>query len=169
MTDSSIHPTLTLVLSLADIAIKLAAVLIGGWWTLWNYRKSRTYEQKLELELDSTVFVKKDLYGDVRLIIRNIGATKHTVQHSGTNFELFTVDEDLSEESAGLFRVFEGNRIIEPGESINDTFCWKIQRPLEGILWIKLSLRVVSDGVEWWSTRMIRIDSEQVTPSNEVI
>jgi hypothetical protein len=70
MAESSSHPTFTIVLSVADMAIKLAAVFIGGWWTLWNYQKSRTYEQKLELEVLSAVFIKKDLYGDVRLVVK---------------------------------------------------------------------------------------------------
>jgi hypothetical protein len=168
MTESSSHPTLTVVLSVADIAIKLAAVIIGGWWTLWNYRKSRTYKQKLELEVSSTVFIKEDLYGDVRLVVKNIGETRHPVQHEGTFCELFLVRNDLSEVSTGLTPVFSMNQNIEPGEVMDDTYCWRISRPLDGILWVRITLRIVSDGVEWTSTRLVRVEAEPAS-TEEVI
>jgi hypothetical protein len=168
MTETT-HPTIQFALDIADKLIKLVAVIIGAYWTWWNYLKSRKYEHKLELELTSTAFIKTHLYGDVRLVAKNIGETKHPVEHAGTFCELVIVRDDLSEESADLFRVFADNRSIEPGETMNDTFCWCVTQPLERILWIKLKLRVVTNGVEWWSTRLVRVESEPVNQLIEVI
>jgi hypothetical protein len=42
-------------------------------------------------------------------------------------------------------------------------------RPLDRILWIKLTLRMVSNGVEWSSTRLVRIESEPADLSSEEI
>jgi hypothetical protein len=161
MIQSTAHPTLTFALDIADKLIKLTAVFIGACWTWWNYRRSRTYEQKLELDIECSVFIRADLFGDVRLVVKNIGATKHPVQQDGTFCELTIVHDDLTEESAGLFRVFVSNKGIEPGEAMNDTFCWCITQPLDRILWIKLRLRIVANGVEWLSTRLVRVEANE--------
>jgi hypothetical protein len=171
MIDISAHPNLSFVLDIVDKVIKFAAVIIGGLWIWWNYRKGRTYEQKLELEVIGTVFVRGNLYGDVKAVVKNIGATKHSVQQVGTSCEISVVRSDLTEQSIHLFPVFLLNDKIEPGESLNDTLCWRIPRPIDDILWVKLSLRVVSDEIEWNSSCMIRVESnnQTATPQNEVI
>ena len=163
------YPTASFWLDIVDKVIKLAAVFLGGLWTYWNYRKSRTYEQKLELEVVGTVFVKKDLYGAVNVIVKNIGATKHAVQRDGSFCELCVVRDDLTEQSMELFRVFTHNDRIEPGESIADTQYWRIPHPIDDIIWIKLALRIVSNGVEWRSSCLIRVESEINDVSEEVI
>jgi hypothetical protein len=40
--DSTAHAGTSFVLDIVDKAIKFVAVLIGGLWTWWNYRKGRT-------------------------------------------------------------------------------------------------------------------------------
>jgi hypothetical protein len=65
-----IYPKLTFALDVADKVIKFAAVFIGAIWTAWNFRKSRTYKQKLELEVVGTVFVRQDLHIDTKLASR---------------------------------------------------------------------------------------------------
>jgi hypothetical protein len=169
MLDSPLHPAASFWLDVFDKAIKLGAVFIGGLWTFWNYRKSRTYEQKLELEVVGTVFARGSLYGDVKCVVRNIGAAQHTVQQEGTFCELSVVRKDLSEDSIELFRVFLMNDKIEPGEAINDIQYWKIAPPIANILWVKLTLRVVSNGVEWFSTCLVRVEREEPEPTLEVV
>jgi hypothetical protein len=170
-TSTTAHPTVSFVLDIADEVIKFCAVVIGGLWTWWNYHKSRTYEQRLELEVVGTVFTKRDLYGDIKATVKNIGATKHRVQQAGTYCEISIVLDDLTEQSVLLFPVFTLNDKIEPGESINDTRCWRVPQPIDNIVWVKLNLRVVSDGVEWNTGCNIRVESlDQVTaPKNEAI
>jgi hypothetical protein len=153
---SNIHPQLNFALDVADKVIKLAAVALGGIWTYWNYRKSRTYEQKLDLNIVGTVFTLGDLYGDVKLTVKNIGNTQHIVDHAGTACELSIIRDDLSEESVEFFEVFTENDRLEPGESMIDTLCWSVPSSVDSILWVKLTLVVVSGGVQWISTYTVR-------------
>jgi hypothetical protein len=150
------HPTLAFALDLADKVIKLAAVVLGGIWTYWNYRKGRTYEQKLDLNIDGTVFTRSNLYGDVKLTVKNIGNTQHHVDHEGTVCELSIIRTDLSEENVDFFEVFTDDDQLEPGESMIDSLYWSVPTPVESILWVKLTLVVFSNGVEWNATHLIR-------------
>ncbi len=152
----STHPHLTFALDVADKLIKLAAVVLGGIWTYWNYRKGRIYEQKLDLNILGTVFTRDDLYGDVTLTVKNIGNTQHLVDHDGTICEVAIIRDDLSEESVEFFKVFTDDDALEPGESMIDTLYWTVASPIDNILWVKLTLVVVSNGVEWNSTYMVR-------------
>ena len=121
------------------------------------------------MEVIGSVFFKEDLYCDVKVIVKNIGATKHTVQHTGTFCELSIIRGDLKQVSIELFRVFTHNEGIEPGESILDTHYCRIPEPNDDIVWVKLDLRVVSDGVDWRSSCLIRVESESRKLSSEVI
>jgi hypothetical protein len=157
MLDAPVHPVATFWLGVLDEIIKLAAVFIGGLWALWNFRKSRTYQQKLQLEIVSTVFIKNDLYGDVLVTAKNIGASRHVVQKAGSFIEISVILDDLSEHIVELFRVFTDEDSMEPGESINDTKFWSIAPPFDNIVWVRLSLRVLSNGVEWRWSSLVRV------------
>ena len=157
MLDVPVHPVATFWLGVLDEIIKLAAVFIGGLWALWNFRKSRTYQQKLQLEIVSTVFIKNDLYGDVLVTAKNIGASRHVVQKAGSFIEISVILDDLSEHIVELFRVFTDEDSMEPGESINDTKFWSIAPPFDNIVWVRLSLRVLSNGVEWRWSSLVRV------------
>jgi hypothetical protein len=170
MIDVPIHPVATFWLGVLDEIIKLVAVLIGGLWTLWNFRKSRAYEQKLELEIVGTVFIKKDLYGDVLVTAKNIGATRHVVQKAGSFCEISVILDDLTEHIVELFRIFTDYDSMEPGESIVDTKYWSIAPPIDNIVWVRLALRVVSNGVEWRSSSLIRVvqQTDNALDTNDV-
>lgn len=156
MPDLSAHPHLDFALDVADKVIKLIAVVLGGIWTYWNYRKGRVYEQKLELEIDGTVFTRDGLYGDVRLTVKNIGNAQHSVEHEETFCEVSVIRKDLTEEAIQLFDVFTEDDSLEPGESMIDTLYWSVPSPADSILWVKLTLLVASNGVQWSSTELIR-------------
>ncbi len=66
---------LSVALDIADKAIKLIAVMLGGIWTYWNYRKSRPYEQKMELQLTGSTFERNGTYIEVRAKLKNLGET----------------------------------------------------------------------------------------------
>ena len=169
MIDAPVHPVATFWLGVLDEIIKLAAVFIGGLWALWNFRKSRTYQQKLQLEIVGTVFIKKDLYGDVLVTAKNIGASRHVVQKAGSFIEISVILDDLSEHIVELFRVFNDDDSMEPGESINDTKIWSIAPPFDNIVWVRLSLRILSNGVDWRWSSLVRV-VQQANPAldNEV-
>jgi hypothetical protein len=157
MLDAPVHPVATFWLGVLDEIIKLAAVFIGAFWTLWNFRKSRTYQQKLQLEIVGTVFIKNDLYGDVLVTAKNIGASRHVVQKAGSFIEVSVILDDLSEHIVELFHVFTGDDSMEPGESITDTKFWSIAPPIDNIVWVRLNLRVVSEELEWRSSSLVRV------------
>jgi len=157
MPDAPLHPVATFWLGVIDEIIKLAAVFIGAFWTLFNFRKSRTYNQKLDLEVVGTVFIKDDLYGDVLVTAKNIGASRHLVQKAGSFIEISVILDDLSEHIVELFQVFTNDESIEPGESIKDTRFWSIAPPVDNIVWVRLDLRVISEELEWKSSSLIRV------------
>jgi hypothetical protein len=169
MLDAPIHPVATFWLGVIDEIIKLAAVFIGALWALWNFRKSRTYNQKLDLEIVGTVFIKNDLYGDVLVTAKNIGASRHVVQKAGSFIEISVILDDLSEHIVELFQVFTDDDSIEPGESINDTKYWSIAQPIANIVWVRLSLRILSNGVDWrWSSLVRVVQQANTALDNEV-
>jgi len=152
------HSALSIWLDIFDKVIKFVAVVLGGIWTYWNYSKSRTYAQKLDLQLTGDVFFQGSLFIDVDIVLKNLGASKHLVQSEGTSCEIVAIMEDLSEENIRLFPVFPLHKQIEPGESINDHILWRIQRPPANLIWIQIKLRVVSGKVEWNTTSMVRVE-----------
>ena len=151
------HPIAAFWLDVADKAIKLSAVFIGGLWTWWNYRKGRTYSQRLDLKMDGEVFFRGDLYIDIDLSLKNLGAAKHSLQPEGTSCDLVLVHSDLREEIMRIFPVFILHTQIEPGETISDRILWRIEAPSETIVWIRVNLRVVSGRIEWNKTAMVRV------------
>lgn len=67
-----LSPHVSFWLDVADKLIKFAAVCLGGVWTWWNFHKSRTYAQKLELQIAGHVFHQGSLYVDVLATLRNV-------------------------------------------------------------------------------------------------
>ncbi len=81
MLDSApLHPNAAFALDIADKAIKAVAVLLGGVWTYWNYRKSRTHAQKLELGMTSNVLSREFLFLDIAVTLENVGAARQLLE-----------------------------------------------------------------------------------------
>ena len=152
------HPAIYFWLDVADKGIKLFAVFVGASWAFWNYRKSRTYAQKLDIQLTGNVFFKDALYIDVAIVMNNLGAARQDLQPAGTSCDVIAVHEDLTEESVRLFPIFRLHNQIEPGESIQDHVLWRIQTPRKDLVWVRVDVRVVSGKVEWNTTSMTRVE-----------
>jgi hypothetical protein len=149
------HPELSFALDVADKAIKLLAVLLGVVWTWWNYKKSRTYAQKLDLQIAGAVFLKDGLCVEVMLGLKNLGSSRHLVQQRGSSCIITAIFDDMSERTVRTFAVFTGQDRIEPGETIIDPLAWWLSLDPRKIVWLKVHLRVVSGSVEW----LIRVDT----------
>ena len=152
-----VHPTLTFWLDVVDKAIKFAAVALGGIWTYWNYRKSRTYAQKLELQLTGAVFQQNGLFLEVSAEIKNLGAARHLLRYEDALCEFVAISSDLSEKSVEVFRVFTREDQIEPGESISDRLTSRLDIDLDTTIWLRVDLRVSSGSVEWRKSDLIRL------------
>jgi len=155
---SNSHATASFWLDVADKFIKFLAVLVGAAWTWMNYRRSRTYAQKLELLIAGNVVSKRGNYVEISAGLKNLGASRYEVQQEGTACELIAILGDLSERSVRLFSVFESHNRIEPGETIGDLMQCKIPLPIDEIVWLKMHLRVISGRIEWNSSCPIKVD-----------
>lgn len=154
----SSHATAAFWLDISDKFIKFTAVLVGATWTFMNYKRSRTYAQKLELLLAGSMVSKRDNYIEVSAGLKNLGASRYDVQQKGTGCEVIAIMRDLSERSVKLFSIFESHEWIEPGESIGDLMQCKVAIPAEEIVWLKVHLRVISREIEWNSSCLIRVE-----------
>jgi hypothetical protein len=160
MIDTPIHPIAAFWLDVADKLLKALAVFVAAAWTWMNFRRSRTYAEKLDLQLAGDVFFSKGLYVDVTVTLTNLGAAKHFLKPEGTSCEMLLVHSDLQEESVRIFPVFKLHTQIEPGESIGDHVLWRIPTPPADCIWLKVNLRVVSGSVEWNRTLVVRLDHD---------
>ena len=152
------HPILAFGLDIADKLLKLAAVVLGGIWTYWNYRKSRTYAQKLELQLAASILVRMETYLEIRATIKNLGGSAHTVQHAGSLCSIYAVDENITERRIRVLPVFNSEDQIEPGESISDLILLKLNAEDAASVWIQIDLRVISGSVEWHKREIVRLE-----------
>jgi hypothetical protein len=157
MLDANPHPELSFALDVADKAIKLAAVLLGGVWTYWNYRKSRTYAQKLELQLTGAVFEQDGIFLEASAEIKNLGAARHVLQREDALCELVVISSDLAERSVKVLAVFKSEDQIEPGEAISDLFLHRLDVAPDNIVWLRIDLSVSSGSVEWRRSHLIRL------------
>ena len=149
------HPNFTYWL---DEGARLGALALGALWTYWNYRKSRTYAQKLELELTGEVFFKDGVYVNIATSLINRGASIFfSVQQKGTSCTLSAIHKDLSVTPIRIFPIFVQHNQMEPGEQIHDALFWRIDLSPKDLVWIKIDLRIVSDKVEWNSVALIRV------------
>src|SRR5271168_3492517 len=96
------HATARFWLDVIDEVIKAIAVLVGAAWTWMNYRRSRTYAKKLELQLSGSSFRREGLYVEINAGLKNLGASRHRPQQEGTTCELIAIGTDLSEISGRL-------------------------------------------------------------------
>ncbi len=155
---SEAHPIASFWLDVADKGIKFFAVLIGAAWTWMNYKRSRVYAKKLELQLSGSIVLKEHLYVEVIAGLKNLAASKHAVQQEGTRCEILAVMKDMEERRVRLYPVFELHEWIEPGETIDDLIQCQILIPPQDIVWIRINLRVVSGKVEWNTSCLIKVD-----------
>jgi len=152
------HGSAAFWLDVADRVIKFLALLVGAAWTWMHYTRSRTYAKKLELDLEGTVFSRNGLYLETVLKLKNLGAARHELEVSGTTCRVWAVMRDIREIPLLVVPVFEMDRSIEPGESIDYSKVFGIELPDEEIVWLKVSLRVESEDREWNLTRFIRVE-----------
>ena len=101
------HGNASFWLELADRIIKFLALLVGAAWTWMHYRRSRTYAQKLELEVEGRIASRHGPYLEVVTVLKNLGASPHSLQARGTSCTAWAVMEDLSEIFVFSQNVFE--------------------------------------------------------------
>lgn len=157
------HNSASFWLDVVDRLIKFLALLVGAAWTWMHYTRSRTYAEKLELDLEGKVFFKDGLNLETEMRLKNLGAARHTLPDDGTMCNVWAVTPDLVEHPLFIVPVFEGEDCIEPGEAIDDSKVFAIVIELKNIVWLKVNLHVESNEREWNLTRYIRVEKLEIS------
>ena len=129
-------------------------------WTWWNYRKSRTYSKKLDLQLIGNVQIVGQLYIDIIAKVTNAGASQHMIGSADSYCTISAVMVDLSESPLHIFNISSPNGMLEPGGSMDAAIVW-IAPHSPDLAWLKISLRTVSGDLEWNTTSILRVKYEE--------
>ena len=158
---ASVHPYGSFWLDVLDKGIKAAAVIVGGAWALFNVRKSRTFQRKLEVSVGGEIFEKNDAYYVmVRPALKNLGQTLCSIQQKGTGLEVIALATS-GRKHVSACPVFDEDASIEPGEQVEDPKVIPIPDPAQFVA-LLVKLRIVSAGEEWNAKCVVR-EKDMVT------
>jgi hypothetical protein len=144
---------------IADILQKLftiAAIIVGGIWTYFNFFKGRTYRMRLEPEISGKI---NTLNGQHHLAatmhLKNVGLSKVEIEQKGSALQVLFYEVPLGATEVlsaawhdlTAFPVFESHEWIEPGEMIEEQRLIVI--PGDERTAFQLQLRIVSKGITW--------------------
>lgn len=169
MTPADLNPTATFWLDVSDKALKALAVLLGGAWTWMNYRRSRTYKQRLESGIAGEIFQQAGhFYLSIVCHLKNVGLGLYEIRQKGTACVVTALRRDsdgrIQEDRLKTLSVFTEHQWIEPGEPIDDPLLVEVPSP-DTFVALRVSLRVVAGGIEWNSKSDVRIKQ----PSAEAV
>ncbi|AFL86905.1 hypothetical protein Terro_0565 [Terriglobus roseus DSM 18391] len=155
-------------LDVADKAIKALAVVVGAGWTYLNYRRGRTFERRLELEVTGELFERSGgHYLSMICRLKNVGLTAVPLQERGTACMVFalTGTEMRPDEPVDIYEVFKEHAWIEPGELITHQELVPLPFFSRELVGIELQMRVVSPGIEWNARCVVKVAdvSEEVS------
>lgn len=134
----------------------IAAIIVGGIWTYFNFFRGRTYRMRLE----PTVSGKVVTFDGVRHLIatmslKNVGLSKVEVEQEGSGLSVlaFEVPDGTANvvsaawEHLAAFPVFESHQWIEAGELIEEQRLIVIPTIVHTAF--QLRLRIVSHKISW--------------------
>lgn len=151
---SAVHPYGSFWLDVADKAIKGAAVIVAGVWTLINFERARTFRRKLEPKVSAQLFkIATDNFLVVTCRLKNVGQSKYPIRQKGTAVEIVSL-EATGRGTPVVSRIFEKHDWVEPGEEIEQSLIFPVPDP-QTLVAFEVSLRVVSENeldaaaIEW--------------------
>jgi hypothetical protein len=159
--------------TIADILQKLftiAAIIVGAIWTYFNFFRGRTYKMRLEPEVSGkavTINGLNHLLAAIRL--KNVGLSRVEIEQKGTALELLAYNApdgtknivSAAWDRLTAFPVFESNRLIEPGEIIEEKRL--IVVPTNERTAFRLRLRLVSHGSAWEAMDIVTFSEENAS------
>jgi hypothetical protein len=142
-----------------DIVQKLftiAAIIIGGIWTYFNFFRGRTYRMRLEATVSGKIVTFKGsnhLIADISL--KNVGLSKVEIEQQKSALHVLSYEFPVGTRSIvgatwkdlHVFPVFESHHWIEPGEAIEEQRLMTI--PANARTAFQLRLEVVSKEFSW--------------------
>jgi hypothetical protein len=145
---------------------EIAAIIMGGIWTYFNFFKGRTYRSRLECEVEGSIETHSSrslLKVDVR--IKNVGLSKVPIGHEGTILQLHSAvamttspswpcQVIWSDEPTAVFDVFKDHDSVEPSEPIEDQVLAEL--PDDAARAYKLTLKVLSKNLFWTAKTIVQ-------------
>jgi hypothetical protein len=154
------HAVATFWLDVADKAIKTLALFVGAGWTYLNYRRGRTFRRRLEPEVKGELFERSGAhYLSIVCRLKNVGLSEIPLQQRGTACTVFAIREKDMRPSdpVDILEVFTEHAWIEPGELIAHHELIALAFFSLDLVGIELRMRVVSPGIEWNASCVVRI------------
>ncbi len=151
-------------LSNSEKAVRIAAIVIGGFWTYLKFIRGRIYRPRLKPSVSGRmVIVSGQPYLIVSIGVENVGSSKVEISQKGTGLRLFspeltpaaTPPSQVGWMHLGTFSVFEKHGWIETGECIQDELLISLQQVASAF---KLEFRLVAKGIEWQSRATVESD-----------
>jgi hypothetical protein len=107
----------------------ILAIIAGGLWAYYHYRKDRVHKIKFEHNISGKViFSDKVEYLVIEICLKNLGLSKIDIKHEGSALRVFACEEkeaiphvqDVEWQRIRTLKVFEKHQWIESGETIQE-------------------------------------------------
>jgi hypothetical protein len=144
----------------------ILAIIVGGIWACFHYRRGRTYRSRLEPSVSAQVICRgSEKYVLSKVRLKNVGLSKVDIEQKGSALRVFVYStvakppkaRSVAATRLATFPVFEDQKWIEPGETIEEERL--IVVPPEGEVAFRLELRLVANKAAWTSVKIIRSPS----------
>jgi hypothetical protein len=157
--------------TVVDIVQKLftiAAIIVGGIWTYFNFFRGRTYRMRLEPAVSGKVAT---LDGVSHLIatmnLKNVGLSKVEIEQKGSALLVRSYEAPSGTTNAvsatwkdlAVFPVFESHQWIEPGEPIAEQRLIVIPTSVHTAF--QLQLRIISHNISWKAMDTITFEKDK--------
>lgn len=150
---------------LMDVALhaaEAAAIVIGGWWTYFNFLRGRTYKPKLAINIRGAVYpVGTAWYLDILVSVKNIGRSKFDVAETGTALIIsepsrLPPQDNIMRvvwEPLGTYVTLDGQSWIEPDEEVEDRLL--VLLPARHPSAYRVEAHVASESLVWKASTIV--------------
>jgi hypothetical protein len=161
-----------------DIAQKLftiAAIIVGGVWTYFNFFQGRTFRMRLEPSVSGVISTFDGAnHLIVSISLKNVGLSKVEIEQRGSALQVLSYEAPIhiaSIERASwnilkVLPVFEAHEWIEPGELVEEQHL--LLTPDGTYKAFQLQLRIVSKGIVWKAMRTIALNKDNPNDKDDL-
>lgn len=150
--------TLKDIVGLTEQVMTILAIVLGGAWAYFNFIKGRVYHPRLEPRVSAVLKPSPNFkHVLINAEVKNVGLSNVPIQKEGTGIRLLALTQenyvttgweiDWEDHHLVTLSVFESHGWIEPGETIREQRLIPLRE--EGLLALRVELRIVSKGIEW--------------------
>jgi hypothetical protein len=150
--------TLKDIVGLTEQVMTILAIVLGGAWAYFNFIKGRVYHPRLEPRVSAVLKPRPNFqHVLINTEVKNVGLSNVPIQKEGTAIRLLALTQDnyvktgweidWEDHHLVTLSVFESHGWIEPGETIREQRLIPLRE--EGLLALRVEVRIVSKGIEW--------------------